>query len=658
MRMPELHDLLERRASGYEPAHDLFERVLDRRDRRQRNQRVAAGVLGIAVFAVAAIGLVRLLGSEGTPADESKSPFLGTWVSTDFDGSTQTMTVRTAGETAVEIVVHDDGSMGGPLGGTVCSGAPLTITGIGRVQGITELVMPSPVLTCDDGSAPEFDDIEERLRNLTFVHHPESDALTDSFDDVVWERENGAGTVSGGMWPQSSVEQARRAQRLADEGDPRYTWQVLPDVFPLQRGQMDPRAVEFFTRFLEEELGWEEFRWGDALGSYAGVVNDWPWEFVVVRCAPGRMNPLYPDDPEGRECAPTLDEHRYETVKISAGQPTVPYWEAPNGPSGIWVVTRWAMVQPADAPITDTHDFFQRQVQQVVPPSAAEATALLEDFLQARVDGDGAEGYLHTPGDAQIPLLYATSSGAPYERSEFELVQGPVWPGGWMEYKVRLFAGDGTVVEQPFLVGPGEDGRLGLEYGTLEDEEFPTTENGAPVPEPYTQPPSPFTHRFDSPFNGFSVGYPSGWRTRAATEPWGQGEVTFDAPGADVIFDPTLGEDVYLAVVSQPLGAMSNTEWVYDIDLSSVGICTGGGGGGGNGTFHGWDAWFESCGEPHGASGDVVIVATATRGYIIYSYVAGDRLEATHRHLLKSMVKTVELRPEDAVEVSNTSASP
>ncbi|HET9202136.1 MAG TPA: hypothetical protein VFP67_03215 [Acidimicrobiia bacterium] len=33
---------------------------------------------------------------------------------------------------------------------------------------------------------------------------------------------------------------------------------------------------------------------------------------------------------------------------------------------------------------------------------------------------------------------------------EIERVQGPVWPNGSMEYKVRLFAEGGTVVEQYF----------------------------------------------------------------------------------------------------------------------------------------------------------------------------------------------------------------
>ena len=51
--------------------------------------------------------------------------------------------------------------------------------------------------------------------------------------------------------------------------------------------------------------------------------------------------------------------------------------------------------------------------------------------------------------DAAVPLLYATSTGAPYERYELELVQGPIWGAGYIDFKVRLFADDGqTVVEQ------------------------------------------------------------------------------------------------------------------------------------------------------------------------------------------------------------------
>ena len=62
------------------------------------------------------------------------APFLGRWVATDADGSIQHMTVRSRGDEAVEIVVHDDSA-------AVCSGVPSTMTGAGAVVG-TDLVSP------------------------------------------------------------------------------------------------------------------------------------------------------------------------------------------------------------------------------------------------------------------------------------------------------------------------------------------------------------------------------------------------------------------------------------------------------------------------------------------------------------------------------------
>ena len=82
---------------------------------------------------------------------------------------------------------------------------------------------------------------------------------------------------------------------------------------------------------------------------------------------------------------------------------------------------------------------------QVAQPTEAEVTELLNGFLEARIAGEGAEEYLLTLSEAPDvlpPLLYATTSGAPYGRAEFEPVAGIKWPYGWMAFKVRLFAGD------------------------------------------------------------------------------------------------------------------------------------------------------------------------------------------------------------------------
>ena len=217
---------------------------------------------------------------------------------------------------------------------------------------------------------------------------------------------------SGGMWPQSTLVEVERAQRLADEGDPRYTWQVFRDWPPYP--EMEPAEADIFVRFVEEKLGWEEFSWG--VGPSLYPPEDWPWQFVVVRCAQNETNSMYPNDPDGQRCAPTLNENRYETVRISGDMPM-----RTDDPSGIWVVSEWRMLEPSASSVTSIDGFYQHQIQQVEPPSDAETTDLLTDFLQARVDGEGAEEYVQAPPERQIPLMYATSSNAPFERFEVEL---------------------------------------------------------------------------------------------------------------------------------------------------------------------------------------------------------------------------------------------
>jgi len=223
--MSETKELLRRGVGEFEPMPDAFDRVLARRDRKRRNQRVAAGVLGIAVFALAAIGFVRLLGSEGTPASDPASPFQGVWVSTsDPDGGTQTMTVNVSADGAVEIVVTDDIA-------TVCSLTPSTMTGTGRIEAGTALVIPAPVYACDDGSEPEAlsgPPLQEQLRDWTLLLDPQTDTLSDGFGGL-WLREGAEApspgpTIAGTTWwPQTSLGEVLEAQELADAGDPDYT---------------------------------------------------------------------------------------------------------------------------------------------------------------------------------------------------------------------------------------------------------------------------------------------------------------------------------------------------------------------------------------------------------------------------------------------------
>jgi hypothetical protein len=143
-------------------------------------------------------------------------------------------------------------------------------------------------------------------------------------------------------------------------------------------------------------------------------------------------------------------------VEVTVAQPVR------QDPSGIWVVSGWETIEP---------------VEQVVPLAEAEATAILESFLRARVDGEGAEQYFGG-GGGFAPLLYATSSGAPYQRYDYELVSGPEWPADPMRFEVRLYdEGDQTVVEQEFSLERDPEGGWGLETASaaLEngEEAFP-----------------------------------------------------------------------------------------------------------------------------------------------------------------------------------------
>jgi hypothetical protein len=178
------------------------------------------------------------------------------------------------------------------------------------------------------------------------------------------------------------------------------------------------------------------------------------------------------------------------------------------------------------------------------------------------------------------------------------------------------------------------------------------------------------TERFDSPLNGLSIGYPSGWRTRAAIQPWaGHSDVAFGAPDVDVIFHPKLKDDLYLAVVSEPLGGTSGSDWVDSGSwLTSVGICTDAyGAGGGSNTFQGNAAWFEHCGTPVG-SDEFVVFGTARRGYIINFHVGDEHVtarrmerirQATHHwNLFKAALKTVDLPADDALDAVNSSECP
>ncbi len=453
----------------------------------------AAALVGVAVFATLirddqattvitpAIDTPRPVETISPPVDTSvpetvtdrqpMAAFLGSWTSIDTDSSLQTMDIGGAGDGSAEMTVRDAAA-------GVCSDSSSTMTGTGRLDDNGDLVIATPTLTCDDGSEPLSltPPIEEQLRNLTFARDPQSDSLTDTLG-LIWRRPgahepSAEGATSGAMWPQSSLDEVREAQELADAADPAYTWQIDPQLSSAGEewwGHLrDQGGSEIVERFLRDGLGWEEFLFNpyqpaEGAGKRDGTIGG----IVYLRCAPGETNPLYPTAPVGHKeapgaerCAPTIDEFRYEAVQFYLSQ------LVQQDRTGVWVVTDWMFT----APFTQTDP-------QVVETAA---TARLQDFLAARIAGEGAEGYVEVGvvGGSleEVPLLYATTTGARFERSEIERVSEPLWPGGDMTFAVRLFADGGeTVVEQ----------QISVSSGRLFHDANGTTENGGSIAVPY-----------------------------------------------------------------------------------------------------------------------------------------------------------------------------
>ena len=177
---------------------------------------------------------------------------------------------------------------------------------------------------------------------------------------------------------------------------------------------------------------------------------------------------------------------------------------------------------------------------------------LLNGFVQARIIGGGAQQYLSVP-EERVPLIYATTKGAAYERGEFEQLSDIKWPRGSKAFKVRLLAGD-SVVEQLFFVRP-ELRPIGLGYlrDAFGSDIASTTEDGQPVAEAW--------NAFDGEVT-LQVAHPwAGWRWENDPYPYLEEQVGIrllpvgsvapavdpyfggsgDSPSINVKADPVLG---------------------------------------------------------------------------------------------------------------------
>ena len=79
-------------------------------------------------------------------------------------------------------------------------------------------------------------------------------------------------------------------------------------------------------------------------------------------------------------------------------------------------------------------------------------------------------------------------------------------------------------------------------------------------------PPPPLTQSFTSTLHGISVSYPEGWTAQAATEPWTDSTfpLNFYFPHADFLYDPTLTDNLFLTIASQPIGDSTPEDWVAE----------------------------------------------------------------------------------------------
>jgi dipeptidyl aminopeptidase/acylaminoacyl peptidase len=216
-------------------------------------------------------------GGEGEDfLDPTPSGFVGGWAATDYNDHSggldptpsQTMTIR-AGEDGVLHITVDDDSACEP------DDTAQTMTGTGRLEDPTTLVVPTPDLTCVEGSV-EASDRVDIFDGYTLVLDPATDRLYDSLG-VVWIR--GA---------------------LADSwtGAPTEDGPDGPGTFSILHGEVTFRAAEPWNDHFESYIDPRTF----FLVGLGGQGADESAEMTLL------VNPLPPEAPCGRHVPPSAEE--------------------------------------------------------------------------------------------------------------------------------------------------------------------------------------------------------------------------------------------------------------------------------------------------------------------------------------------------------------
>jgi hypothetical protein len=304
--------ILERQMQRVELRPFTLEGFHRRRERKQRNRRIGTAVVALAMTAAAIGGVARafLSGPEPRPAGQPRR-FVGEWSSTDYnyDVSHQTMTIRTGEDGMVHIRAHADATL------SVCwERRPgqnpkyvhyaTTMTGTGRLEDPTTLVVPSPVVACADGSDPHGEGPSrlEEADSYRLILDTATDRLYDNLG-VVWNR---------GAPP--SIRTGDSTEAGADG----------PGTFSMLYGEVTFRAAGPWTDHPEAYLDPRLF-FLIGLGDARAPSGNEPWIEILV-------NPLPPDTPCDSLRVPPSAEELVQAIRSNPDlEATVPVTEPVGG---------------------------------------------------------------------------------------------------------------------------------------------------------------------------------------------------------------------------------------------------------------------------------------------------------------------------------------
>ena len=355
------------------------------------------------------------------------------------------------------------------------------MTGTGLLETDERLVIAQPELACDDGSIPRNGSPPQaELADFT---------LRTRHRDRRVRRQLRGRVAAGGL-------ERRTDRAVAGDGSRIGARDVGWDVAPVEarRGACRPGARRRRRPRLHlaarREAGRRRramgggdlrpvHRGGTRLGGVQPLLSMDGWAVdggstrrscsSVVRPARPTLEPaVLGAPPEIRGCAPTIDELTYETVRYQCD---------PARASGSFRDLggdRWEMLQPSP----DRGSLWELLYPDFLAGGRSSRSSrhpTLKSPLSWRRSSEPgwtvrgrAVSAPRARGVAvrghEVPLLYATTSGAPYERFEIERVQGPVWPTGWIESRSGCSPRVGPWSSSTSMLS-ASDGQLGLVYG-------------------------------------------------------------------------------------------------------------------------------------------------------------------------------------------------